>query len=216
MTDDEADAFVREHTELAHVPLVPEVRLFTATAVVPLWHVTEVWLAAKGVAVPFWSVPWAGGQGLARWLLDHPDVVAGARVVDFGAGSGLVGIAAHKAGARSVTAIDVDPLAGAACRLNARSNGVALDVRVADVVGDELEADLVVAGDVWYEARPAARFASWFRRLAAGGVRVLTGDPGRTYAPAGATELARYEVPTTAELESKTSRTTRVLELLGA
>src|SRR4051812_13338748 len=117
--------FVRTQTALSSVPLVPEVRLYTATDVTPLWRATQASLGGSGVNVPYWCVPWAGGQALARWVLDHRDAVRGLRVVDFGTGSGLVAIACALAGARSVRAIDVDPLAEAACRLNADANGVA-------------------------------------------------------------------------------------------
>lgn len=203
-------AFVRAHTGLAVVPFVPEIRLFTATAVMPLWHATADILEAHDVAVPFWSVPWAGGQALARWVLDHPDRVAGKRIVDFGAGSGLVAIAARLAGAAHVQAIDIDPTAGAAIALNAEANGVELRIHVGDVVGQALDADVLLAGDVWYEAAPAARFETWFRAL---GAVVYTGDPGRHYVPADAEELARYDVPTTEELESAASRVTRVLRI---
>jgi len=209
---------VREHTVLAEVPFVPEVRLHTATDVTPLWRATQAWLGTFGLDVPFWCVPWAGGQGLARWVLDHPDAVRGLRVVDFGAGSGLVGIACARAGARSVRAIDVDPLAEAACLLNAEANGVTLDVTCADVVGDDppaIEADILLAGDVWYERAAAARFGPWLTKVAGGGVRVITGDPCRAYVPAGLHELARLDVPTCADLESTHVRLTRVLELHG-
>lgn len=204
--------FVRAHTGLALVPLVPEIRLFTASAVMPLWHATAIEArAAHDVAVPFWSVPWAGGQALARWVLDHPDRVAGKRVVDFGAGSGLVAIAARLAGATHVDAIDIDPTAGAAIALNAEANGVdGITVSVRDAVGEALAADVLLAGDVWYESGPAARFEAWFRALDA---VVYTGDPGRHYVPAGAEELARYDVPTTVELESTASRVTRILRI---
>ncbi len=204
-------AFVVEHTALANVPLVPTIQLHTATDVTPLWHATEAWLARAGVDVPFWSVPWAGGQALARFLLDHPNEVRRRRVVDFGAGSGLVAIACALAGAASVVAIDTDPFAEAACELNAQANGVSFATSSADVVGSLLDADVVVAGDIWYERAPAARFECWLTHLAEHGVRVLTGDPGRAYAPSRAKELARFEVPTSIDLESVPSRTTRVL-----
>lgn len=215
-TLDERKAFVREHTVLAEVPLVPEARIHAATDVTPLWRATEVWLETTGVDVPFWCVPWAGGQALARWVLDHPEVVRGRRVVDFGAGSGLVGIAAARAGAASVRAVDIDPLAEAACWLNAAANAVAIDVLCADIVDAEprlIEADVLLAGDVWYERAAAARFGPWLARLVASGVRVVTGDPERAYAPSSARELARYDVPTCADLEPAPVRLTRVLDL---
>ena len=211
-----ARAFVKKHTALARVPLVPEIRLFTATEIVPLWHVTEAWLAARGVAVPFWSVPWAGGQALARYVLDRPATVRDRRVLDFGTGSGLVAIAAALAGARTVRAIDVDPLAAAAATLNAAANGVEERIEIAisaESALDAGDADVVLAGDVWYERAPAARIEAWLAGVARSGATVLTGDPGRAYAPRAATELARSQVPTTLELESAPARTTRVLEI---
>ena len=204
-------AFVLAHTALEPVPFVREIRLYTATEVVPLWRATESWLAERGLAVPFWSVPWAGGQALARWVLDHPEHVAGKRVLDFGSGSGLVAIAAAKAGAREVHAVDVDPTAAAAALLNAAANDVILTSECRDRVGEPVDADVLLAGDVWYERGPSALFAAWFRALV--GTVVFTGDPGRHYVPEDATELARYDVPTTAELESATSRVTRVLRI---
>jgi predicted nicotinamide N-methyase len=206
-------AFVRVHTVLAAVPFVPEVQLFTATDVTPLWRATQDWLGTFGLDVPFWCVPWAGGQALARWVLDHPEAVRGLRVVDFGAGSGLVALACARAGAKSVRAIDVDPLAEAACRLNAEANGLALDILCDDVVGQALDADVLLAGDVWYERAAATRFGPWLTKLAASGLRILTGDPDRAYVPPGLRELARYDVPTSADLEATAVRLTRVLEI---
>jgi predicted nicotinamide N-methyase len=212
---DERIAFVRAHTVLAAVPFVPEVELFTATDVTPLWRATQAWLGTFGLDVPFWCVPWAGGQALARWVLDHPEAVRGLRVVDFGAGSGLVALACARAGARSVRAIDVDPLAEAACLSNAEANGLSLDVLCEDIVDRPLDADVLLAGDVWYERAAAARFGPWLTKLAASGVRVLTGDPDRAYVPPGLHELARYDVPTSADLEATAVRVTRVLQLLS-
>jgi predicted nicotinamide N-methyase len=212
----ERKAFVREHTALTAVPFVPELELHTATDLTPLWRATQAWLGSFGLDVPFWCVPWAGGQALARWVLDDPASVRGLRVVDFGSGSGLVAIACARAGAASVRAIDVDPLAEAACLLNAEANGVEVDAICADVVGTAVDADLVLAGDVWYDRAAAARFAPWLTSLARSGVRVVTGDPSRTYVPQGLVELARHDVPTCADLEASTVRSTRVLEIRGA
>lgn len=207
---DDREKFVRDQTALATVPFVPEIQLYTANDVLPIWRATEHWLAANALGVPFWCVPWAGGQALARWLLDNPARVRGKRVLDFGTGSGLVAIAAAKAGARDVRAVDTDPLAIAACGVNAAANGVTVHASCTDIVGRDVDADVVTAGDVWYEAAPAKRFEAWFATLDA---PVFTGDPGRHYVPVHAEELARYEVPTTRDLESVTSRTTRVLAL---
>jgi predicted nicotinamide N-methyase len=151
---------------------------------------------------------------LARFVLDHPDVVRGADVVDFATGSGMVAIAAARSGARRVVAIDVDPLAVCACRLNAAANRVSICARTGDPVGDALPwAHVVLAGDVWYDARAAGRFGPWLSALAGAGARVLTGDPGRAYAPAAARELAAFDVPTPPELEGCSVRKSRVLEI---
>jgi predicted nicotinamide N-methyase len=209
----ERQTFVRTHTALAAVPLVPEIELYTATDVTPLWRATQAWLGEHGLDVPFWCVPWAGGQALARWVLDHPEAVRGLRVVDFGAGSGLVAIACARAGAASVRAVDVDPLAEAACLLNAAVNRVALEVACEDIVGRPVDADLLLAGDVWYERAAAARFEPWLASVARAGVRVVTGDPSRAYVPEGLIELDRHEVPTCPGLEASAVRTTRVLAM---
>lgn len=212
---DAAAVFVRTHTMLEPVPMVTDIRVYTATEVVPIWSATEHWLADRGLNVPFWCVPWAGGQALARFILEHPDVVRGRRVLDFGAGSGLLAIAAAKAGAAEVRAVDVDPLAAVACRLNASANDVAIEVICEDLVDRDVAVDVVLAGDVWYELGPSARFARWLRVLAKKGARVLTGDPGRAYVPSNTRELAVYDVPTTLDLESSKSRVTRVLEIVS-
>ena len=205
---EEPRAFVRDNTRLARPPLVPEVALHLASEVVPLWQATEEDLAQSGLPPPFWAFAWAGGQALARFLLDHPDQVAGKRVLDFAAGSGVQGIAAALAGAARVEASEIDPFALAALALNAEANGVALALRGDDLVG-ALEADweVVLAGDVCYERPMAGRVAAWLGALAGRGVTVLMGDPGRTYLPrAGLEKLARYAVPTTRELEDSDLR----------
>jgi predicted nicotinamide N-methyase len=208
-------AFVRSHTTLVRPPLVPEIALHLAEQVIALWETTASDAArVRDTAPPFWAFAWAGGQALARYVLDAPEIVRGKRVLDFAAGSGIVGIAAALAGAREVEAVDVDPLAACACRLNARANRVVLAARAVDLVGERLDGvDVVLAGDVWYEEAPARRFAAWFRTLARGGTRVLSGDPGRAYVPADARALATFEVPTPLDLEGRTSRVSRVLEL---
>lgn len=213
MTDDERRAFVLEHTRLVEVPLVPELRLYCAASVTPVWFEIARWLEDDDADVPFWCVPWAGGQALARWVLDHPEVVRGARVLDFACGSGLVGLAAALAGAH-VRAVDVDPLARVATDMNARENGLSVEVATTDLVGDALEdVDVVLAGDVWYEPGPSARFRRWFRKLASSNKTVLTADSGRPYAPKRTRELARYEVPTPFDLEAMTVRTARILAM---
>lgn len=198
-------AFILEHTALGSTPLVPEIRLHLATEITPLWQATERWLTERGVPPPFWAFSWAGGQALARYLLDRPALVRGKRVLDFASGSGLVAIAAAKAGAADVLAADIDPFAVAAIALNARENDVSVRATLADLLDTELtDRDVVLAGDVCYEAPFAARAVAWLRARAASGAEVLLGDPGRAYAPRGGLdELARYAVPTPLDLESR-------------
>jgi predicted nicotinamide N-methyase len=204
--------FIRAHAVVARPPLVPEVSLYQATEITPVWRAAEEWLVRVGLDPPFWAFAWAGGQALARYLLDRPEVVSGRAVLDFAAGSGLVAIAAAMAGARCVEAVDVDACAGAAMALNAELNGVRITPRIADLVGGADPGwDVVLAGDVCYERPMAERVLPWLRSLAAGGALVLLGDPGRTYLPKrGLTQLARYAVETTREIEDTDVRDTRV------
>lgn len=210
-------AFVRAHTAPAAPPLLPELRLHTATAVTPLWQATEEWLERQGLGPPFWAFPWAGGQALARHVLDDPGLVRGRRVLDFAAGSGLIGIAAAFAGAALVRAVDIDPLAEGACAANADLNGVTLDIGTADIVGDDLaDVDVLLVGDVCYEKPMADRVTAWLRARAAAGTLVLLGDPGRAYLPTdGLERLAVLTVPTTRELEDREERVTTVWRVLG-
>ncbi len=178
--------FVRRNTAIAAPPLVPEIRLHLATEVTPIWQASEESLARGGVPPPFWAFAWAGGQPLARYLLDHPDTVAGRVVLDFGSGSGLVAIAAAKAGARSVLAAEIDHFAAAAIAANAVLNDVAVAVTTADVIDTvDRRWQVVTAGDVCYEREMTDRTIPWLRRLAGGGRLVLLGDPGRAYLPNG-------------------------------
>ena len=200
-------AFVRANTVVAAPPLVPEIRLHLASEITPLWHATEASLARDQLPPPYWAFAWAGGQALARHLLDHPALVRGQSVLDFGAGSGLVAIAAAMAGAR-VSAAEIDPFAAAAIALNAEVNGVEVAIERADVIGREPAPwQVVLAGDMCYERPLAERLTRWLRALASESVLVLLGDPGRAYLPSeGLEELARYEVPTPLELEDRTTR----------
>lgn len=200
--------FIRANTRLQAPPLVPEVRLYLANEVVPLWQATEEELAESGLPPPFWAFAWAGGQALARYLLDHPEVVRGKRVLDFAAGSGLQGIAAALAGAASVEAADIDAFACAACRLNASANRVGLTVIEKDIVGCANAGwDVVLAGDVCYERPAAERVSAWLRSLAGGDCLVLLGDPGRTYLPRqGLERIIAYGVKTSRELEDSDLR----------
>jgi predicted nicotinamide N-methyase len=211
---DPAD-FVRANTVVAPPPLLPEIRLHLASEITPLWHATEAFLERDQLPPPYWAFAWAGGQALARHLLDHPDLVRGKRVLDFGDGSGLVAVAAAKAGAIA-SAAEIDPFACAAIRLNAALSGVDVAIESGDVIGrDDAPWEIVLAGDMCYERPLAERLTAWLRALAARGVTVLLGDPGRAYLPKdGLRELARYTVPTTLELEDRTSREGVVWRLL--
>lgn len=198
-------AFVREQTVLSAPPLVAEIRLHLASEVTPLWRATEATLASRNVPPPYWAFAWPGGQALARYVLDHPETVIGRRALDFAAGSGLAGIAAARSGAAAVTAADVDAHAVAAIALNAAANHVAIDIIGDDLIDHASAWDVVLAGDVCYEQPMAGRATVWLRRLAAAGTEVLLGDPGRTYRPTdGLMELARYRVPTSLDLETRT------------
>ena len=200
-----AAEFIRAHTAPAHPALTPELSLWSATEITPLWQATEAWLAARDLAPPFWAFAWPGGQALARHVLDHPGLVAGRRVLDFAAGGGIAAIACARAGAATVTAAEIDPLARAAIALNAAENGVAVTVAAADLVGAPGDWDVILAGDVCYEAPMTARILPWLRDLARR-AEVILADPGRAYLPAGLAALARYSVPTTRELEDRETR----------
>jgi predicted nicotinamide N-methyase len=210
--------FVRRNTAITVPPLVPEIRLYLAAEVTPIWQATEETLARSGLPPPFWAFAWAGGQALARYLLDHPAVVTGRSMLDFGAGSGLVAIAAAKAGAVSVVAAEIDNFAAAAIAANAALNDVEIAVQTADLL-DTVNSgwDIATAGDVCYERPMAERAMAWLRMLTARGTFVLLGDPGRAYLPAeGLIERARYLVPTSRELEDRETRETVVWEVLPA
>jgi predicted nicotinamide N-methyase len=206
---------VRTRTAPAPVPLVPEITTWQATDLTPLWHATSAELARYD-ASPFWAFPWAGGQALARHVLDHPALVRDLRILDFATGSGLVGIAACRAGAAQVVGADVAPFCEAVVPMNAELNRVSLELRVDDLLGRPLEGfDLVLAGDVFYEQPFATRALEWFRVLAGQGIRVLAGDPGRLYTPReGMTDLACYEVPVSLEIEERPVMRTWVLDVL--
>ena len=207
----DAAAFVRAHTRLLPVPHTPEISLHLADEATELWQKTEEELGEIGLPPPFWAFAWAGGQALARYLLDHPAVVAGKRVLDFASGSGLVAIAAAKAGAASVEARDIDVFAVAAMQLNAAANGVAIDARCEDVVGADEGWDAIFAGDICYERDMAGRTVAWLASLHARGAIVLIGDPGRSYLPRQTLEpIATYEVPVTRTLEDAEIKTTHV------
>jgi len=208
--------FIVEHTRLQHPPHTPELRLHLADEITPIWRLTEEALAEIGLPPPFWAFAWAGGQALARYLLDNPQVVAGRAVLDFASGSGLVAIAAKRAGAARVLAADIDPFCGAALDLNAAANAVEIDF-----AGDDLLdapppswADVILAGDICYEKPLAERVMAWLGQARAAGATVLIGDPGRSYFPrSGLVKLAEYQVPTTRELEDLEVKKTSVWTL---
>jgi predicted nicotinamide N-methyase len=198
-----APDFIRANTQLLAVPLVPEIRLHLAAESLPIWQKTEEELGAIGVPPPYWAFAWAGGQALARYLLDHPAHVAGRSVLDLGAGSGLGAIAAMRAGARRTLASDIDPLALAAIALNAHANAVEVETTAEDML-ERLPADvdLVLVGDLFYERSLAERVLFSIERARAGGADVLVGDPQRSYFPKERfSAIAHYQVPVTRELE---------------
>jgi predicted nicotinamide N-methyase len=195
-------AFILAETRLRPVPHAPEIALHVADEATELWQRTEEELGEIGLPPPFWAFAWAGGQALARYILDHPETVRGRRVLDFASGSGLVAIAAMKAGAAHVTACDIDPFAIAAIGLNANANGVAVTPLAADIIGQDEGWDAVLAGDICYERDLAIRVTEWLLSLSQRGATVLIGDPGRSYLPKDRLEnLAVYEVPVTRTLE---------------
>jgi len=204
-------SFVRSSTRLATVPFVPEISLYQADDIYALWAQTERHLGRAGLSPPFWGVPWPGGQALARYLLDHPAMVAGRCVLDFGSGSGLVAIAAAKAGAASVIACETDPLGRAAIGLNAAANGVARPACVDDIGAVAPTPEVVLAGDVWYDREFAGQVSGYLDTASAAGASVLTGDIGRRYFPRGRYRcLASYEVPASIALEGRTVLTAAV------
>lgn len=203
--------FIRANTALLPVPHVPEISLHVAHEAMDLWQKTEDELAEIGLPPPFWAFAWAGGQALARYLLDHPAVVAGKHVLDFASGSGLVAIAAMKAGARVVEAAEIDAYAIEAIGLNARANTVSIAASLGDILGEDRGWDVILAGDVCYEQGMAARVIGWLEGLQARGATVLIGDPGRSYLPkAKLTELATYMVPVVGALEDNEVKKTSV------
>ena len=209
------ETLIRAHTRVGRAPLVPEIALHLATEITPIWQATEAWLHQEGIEPPFWAFAWPGGQVLARHVLDHPGLVAGRRVLDFAAGGGIAAIACAMAGAALVDAAELDPLASAAARLNAGLNGVSVTTLCEDLVGCEPRWDLILCGDVCYEAPMAGHILPWLRR-AAQHTAVWIADPGRAYLPeTGLERLAQHEVPTTLELEDRLSRTTTLYRLLA-
>jgi predicted nicotinamide N-methyase len=212
-------AFIRANTRLRPVPLVPDISLYLADEAVPLWKKTEEELERDGLPPPFWAFAWAGGQALARYVLDHPEPVFRKRVLDLASGSGLVAIAAMKAGAAAVTAADIDGFACEAIALNAAANDVVLNCRSDDLLADRQGFlwDVVLAGDIFYERDTAERAFAFLARQADAGATILIGDPGRSYLPKDRLiHLHEYSVPVTRELEDNEIKRTAVWTLATA
>jgi predicted nicotinamide N-methyase len=208
-------SFVLRHTRLRPVTGLEEVRLHLADEVLPLWGAIQVETGDPDAALPYWAFAWAGGLAVGRYLREHPAFVARRRVFDLASGSGICAIAAMLAGATTATAVDVDPYAATAMELNARANRVRIAVGRRDVLDDDPpDAEVILAGDCWYEAGLAERVMPWLRRAHAAGMDVLVGDPGRRYLPADQlVEIATYQVRTTTELEDLALKQGRVYTL---
>ena len=209
-------AFILQNTRPQRPPHTPELELRLADEITPIWRLTEEALAEMGVPPPFWAFAWAGGQALARYVLDHPQAVAGKAVIDFAAGSGIVAIAAARAGAARVLAADIDPFCADAVAVNAEANGVAVDFTADDLLDapPPAWAEVILAGDICYEKPLAERVMAWLAAASGAGATVLIGDPGRSYFPReGLTKIAEYQVPTTRELEDMEVKRTAVWTL---
>lgn len=205
--------FIRAHTVLDRAALVPEFVLHLATEITPIWQATEAWLARENIAPPFWAFAWPGSQAFARHLLDHPALARGRRVLDFAAGGGVAALAAARSGAAWVEANEIDPLAIAAIELNAAANGLAVRPLGGDIVGAPCRWDLILAGDVCYEAPMTRHILPWLRGMA-DRAEIWIADPGRAYLPdRGMEPVATYSVPTTLELEDRTERLTTIHRL---
>jgi predicted nicotinamide N-methyase len=212
-----ARSFVLRHTRLGPVPGIDRIRLHLGDEILSLWHAVQLETNDPEAALPYWAFAWGGGLAVARYLAERPEAVAGRRVVDVASGSGLCAIAALRAGASEATGIDIDSFAVAAMRLNARANGVRMAVIARDILDEQPpDADIVLAGDCWYEAGFAARVTRWLGAARDSGLDVLVGDPGRRYLPTDELEeIACYEVRTTTELEDLDRKDARVFRLRG-
>jgi predicted nicotinamide N-methyase len=203
--------FVLANTRLLKPPLTPEIRLMLADEAVPIWKKTEEELGLLGLPPPFWAFAWAGGQALARYVLDNPALVSGKRALDFASGSGLIAIAAALAGATEVEASDIDAFAIAAIEANAAENGVLVAPRPENLIGLDEGWEVVLAGDVAYEKDLADAATDWLAALARHGATVLIGDPRRTYLPLDRLDcMMEYSVPVTRELEDSEIKRTGV------
>ncbi len=195
-------AFIRDNTRVLALAHVPEVRLHLADDAVSLWQLTEEQLGELGLPPPFWAFAWAGGQALARYVLDNPEIVRGKHVLDVASGSGLVAIAAMKAGAASALAVDIDVFATHAAQLNAELNDVRIETSDADPLGQPTSADVILVGDLFYDRDLAPRVLAWLIECQAHGKTVLIGDPGRTYLPRDKLEqIAAYDIQVSRALE---------------
>lgn len=205
-------SFILTHTRIAPAPFIPELLLHLASEVTPLWHATQSFLDQHDLPPPFWAFAWPGGLGLARFVLDHPEIVRDAVVADCGSGSGLIALAAARAGARTVLAIEPDPIARAAIQLNAEANGIAVVVCPAATTTVPPDATVVLAGDVFYDSTIASSATSSLRN-ATSHARVLIGDPGRSHLPADLRRITAIEVPTLLDLESRDRMPVGIYEL---
>lgn len=210
-------AFIRENTRVLAPRHVPELQLYLADDAVSLWQLTEEQLGELGLPPPFWAFAWAGGQALARYVLDHPETVRGQSVLDVASGSGLVAIAAMKAGATSALAIDIDAFASHAAILNAELNSVSVQTSDADPVGQPTDAQVILVGDLFYDRDLAPRVLDWLIAQQNAGKRVLIGDPGRTYLPRDKLEqIAAYDIPVTRALEDAEVKRAAVWKLASS
>lgn len=208
-------AFIESHLAVGRSALVPEISLYLASELTPLWLATEAFLDRHGMAPPYWAFAWPGSEALAAYILANPALVAGKKVLDFAAGCGLAGIAAAKAGAARVEAAEIDPLAAQAITLNAQLNNVEIEVTQADIVGQTSAWDIILTGDVCYEQKMAQQLMAWFKRQAQCSI-VLMADPGRAYRPHDpGQKLAEYNVPTSLELENSSARKVTIYKIFA-
>jgi predicted nicotinamide N-methyase len=214
MNDDALGAarrrFIETQTAIKPVPHCPEIILHQADEAFSIWHATEEELQAQGAPVPFWAFAWAGGQALARTILDEPGWVRGRRVLDVATGSGLVAIAAAKSGAASVTACDIDPFCTHTVAINSALNQVKVNVLITDLIGQPVDTEVILIGDLFYEQPLAKRVADWATGLARRGHTVLIGDPGRAYLPKSLVKIATHTIPQTGYLEDRDATRTHV------
>lgn len=208
--------FIRQQTTLTTASLVPEIKLQLATECTPLWQMTEERLHQNNLPPPFWAFAWPGGQGMARYILENPDLVKGKRVLDFAAGCGIAAIAAMKAGAQSAVAVEIDPMALAAVQINAAHNNVTVENRGGiDMEKPIKDIDLILGGDVCYQQAMSVLMMRWLWLCFATGTKVLLADPGRAYVPhEGLVQRGEYVVPTSRDLEDNDTRTVKIWELV--